>query len=465
MSESSRSLPSARTFYDEVGGAPTFTRLVARFYAGVRTDPVLAPALPAGRLGRRRGPAARLPRAVLGRPDHLLAGARPPAAADAARAVRDRPGRARRLAGATCATPSTPSSSRPSRTPRSGATWRWRRAACRTAFPAEAGGDLSPRALTPAGAACPRDDTPEEPGAPGPEFPRGRPLTPTGGGTRCSTRSTSAASPTGTATASATWPASGAGCRTWPTSASTPCGSRRSTPRRWPTTATTSPIRATSSRCSATSPSSTRCSPTPTRSGIRVTIDLVPNHSSDQHEWFQAALAAAPGSPERAPLPLPRRPRPGRQRAAEQLAVGLRRAGLDAGSPDGQWYLHLFAPEQPDLDFANPEVLADLEETMRFWLDRGRRRLPDRRRPRHGQARRPAGHAADGGHRPARRPRPRRPALRPGRRARGAPPDPRGARRVPGHDGRRRGVGLRRRPAGPVPARRTSCSWRSTSSC
>ena len=39
--------------------------------------------------------------------------------------------------------------------------------------------------------------------------------------------------------------------------------------------------------------------------------------------------------------------------------------------PDGQWYLHLFAPEQPDLDFRNPEVLADLEETMRFWLDRG----------------------------------------------------------------------------------------------
>ena len=46
MTESSRSLPSARTFYDEVGGAPTFTRLVARFYAGVRTDPVLAPLYP-----------------------------------------------------------------------------------------------------------------------------------------------------------------------------------------------------------------------------------------------------------------------------------------------------------------------------------------------------------------------------------------------------------------------------------
>ncbi|SFK99114.1 globin [Geodermatophilus ruber] len=46
MTESSRSLPSARTFYDEVGGAPVFERLVARFYAGVRSDPVLAPLYP-----------------------------------------------------------------------------------------------------------------------------------------------------------------------------------------------------------------------------------------------------------------------------------------------------------------------------------------------------------------------------------------------------------------------------------
>ncbi|MGZ4604085.1 MAG: globin [Kineosporiaceae bacterium] len=46
MSESSRTLPSARTFYDEVGGAPTFARLVARFYAGVRTDPLLVPLYP-----------------------------------------------------------------------------------------------------------------------------------------------------------------------------------------------------------------------------------------------------------------------------------------------------------------------------------------------------------------------------------------------------------------------------------
>ena len=46
MSESGRSMPSARTFYDEVGGHDTFVRLVARFYSGVRTDPVLAPLYP-----------------------------------------------------------------------------------------------------------------------------------------------------------------------------------------------------------------------------------------------------------------------------------------------------------------------------------------------------------------------------------------------------------------------------------
>ena len=47
MSETSRSLPSARSFYAEIGGAPTFRTLVERFYAGVREDPVLRPMYPA----------------------------------------------------------------------------------------------------------------------------------------------------------------------------------------------------------------------------------------------------------------------------------------------------------------------------------------------------------------------------------------------------------------------------------
>ncbi len=104
--------------------------------------------------------------------------------------------------------------------------------------------------------------------------------------------------------------------------------------------------------------------------GIRVTIDLVPNHSSHDHEWFQEALASPPGSAARARYLF----RDGRGPDGSEPPNNWPSVfGGPAWTrvPDGQWYLHLFAPEQPDLDFTNPEVVEDLETTMRFWLDRG----------------------------------------------------------------------------------------------
>jgi alpha-glucosidase len=103
---------------------------------------------------------------------------------------------------------------------------------------------------------------------------------------------------------------------------------------------------------------------------LRVTVDIVPNHFSDQHVWFRAALAAGPGSPERERFIF----RDGRGDDGELPPNNWPSVfGGPAWSrlPDGQWYLHLFAPEQPDLNWANPEVPAEFERILRFWLDRG----------------------------------------------------------------------------------------------
>jgi alpha-glucosidase len=106
--------------------------------------------------------------------------------------------------------------------------------------------------------------------------------------------------------------------------------------------------------------------------GLRVTVDLVPNHSSDQHVWFQEALASPPGSAARERYIF----RDGVERADGTVGPPNNWPSIFGGPawhqvPDGQWYLHIFAPEQPDLNWDNPEVAADLETTLRFWLDRG----------------------------------------------------------------------------------------------
>lgn len=109
--------------------------------------------------------------------------------------------------------------------------------------------------------------------------------------------------------------------------------------------------------------------------GLRVVVDLVPNHTSDEHAWFRAALAAAPGSPERARYLFrdgrgPRGDEPPNNWQSVFGGPAWTRTTAADGTP-GQWYLHLFDSKQPDLDWDNPEVHAEFADVLRFWLDRG----------------------------------------------------------------------------------------------
>ncbi len=109
--------------------------------------------------------------------------------------------------------------------------------------------------------------------------------------------------------------------------------------------------------------------------GIRVIVDIVPKHSSDRHPWFEAALGAAPGGSERALYYF----RPGR--GADGSAPpnnwmssfggpAWTRTAAEDGTP-GEWFLHIHAAEQPDLNWADPRVRQSFEEVLRFWFDRG----------------------------------------------------------------------------------------------
>ena len=109
--------------------------------------------------------------------------------------------------------------------------------------------------------------------------------------------------------------------------------------------------------------------------GIKITMDLVPNHTSSEHPWFQEALAAAPDSAARNRYIFRDGRGPGGAEPPNnwQSVFGgpsWTRVDEPDGNP-GQWYLHLFDVEQPDLNWDNPEVFDDLEKTLRFWLERG----------------------------------------------------------------------------------------------
>ncbi|MGQ4418170.1 glycoside hydrolase family 13 protein [Streptomyces sp. SAS_269] len=109
--------------------------------------------------------------------------------------------------------------------------------------------------------------------------------------------------------------------------------------------------------------------------GLRVIVDLVPNHSSDQHEWFKRALAEGPGSPLRERYHF----RAGKGTDGElppndwESIFGgpaWTRVTEPDGTP-GEWYLHLFAPEQPDFNWEHPAVGDEFRSILRFWLDVG----------------------------------------------------------------------------------------------
>jgi alpha-glucosidase len=109
--------------------------------------------------------------------------------------------------------------------------------------------------------------------------------------------------------------------------------------------------------------------------GLRVIIDIVPNHSSSDHVWFQEALAASPGSPERARYIF----RDGTGANGELppnnwesiFGGGAWTRVSEADGTPGQWYLHLFDKSQPDFDWDNPWVREQFRGILRFWLDRG----------------------------------------------------------------------------------------------
>ena len=211
---------------------------------------------------------------------------------------------------------------------------------------------------------------------------------PTGGATPSSTSSTCGRSPTPTATASAT--CDGVDRAAGPpglASASTRSGSTRATRRPTATAATTSPTTPTSTPVYGGLPRLRALARRGPRTRAARADGPRPQPLLVEHPWFAGALAPAPGSPARARFHLPRRPRDRRRRAAEQLAVHLRRPGLDPRRPTApSGTCTASTPSQPDFNWRQPGGRRAIRRRTAVLVRPRRRRVPHRRRLRHGQA-------------------------------------------------------------------------------
>ncbi|MEU7960493.1 glycoside hydrolase family 13 protein [Micromonospora humida] len=109
--------------------------------------------------------------------------------------------------------------------------------------------------------------------------------------------------------------------------------------------------------------------------GVRTIVDVVPNHCSEAHPWFRAALTGGPDAPERELFWF----RPGRGPDGDlpptnwtgEFGGPTWTRTTDPDGAPGDWYLHLFAPQQPDFNWDHPRVRAEFEDILRFWFDRG----------------------------------------------------------------------------------------------
>ena len=105
-----------------------------------------------------------------------------------------------------------------------------------------------------------------------------------------------------------------------------------------------------------------------TELGLKIIVDIIPNHFSSEHIWFKEALAAPRGSLERSRFHFHDGKDP---KTPPNNWISLFGGSAWTQVEDGQWYLHLFDSSQPDLNWANVEVQQDFEKTLRFWLDIG----------------------------------------------------------------------------------------------